>query len=107
MNAVDTYFPYIAPKLQIMNETTAQNTLYGHIDLSDVSWMERKWASYYIWAANPLIGTGILSFVWHEVSDNGSVRKRLREVKLSTTCGWSSCRVYHPGVEAEILASGQ
>lgn len=67
MNVVDTYFPYIAPKLQIMNETTAQNTLYGHIDLSGVSWMERKWASYYIWAANPLIGTGILSFVWHEL----------------------------------------
>ncbi|ORX35986.1 C-4 methylsterol oxidase [Kockovaella imperatae] len=67
MKAVDQFFPYLAPHLQIMNSTTAQNTLYGAVDWSQTSWLERKWAAYYVWIANPLIATGLLSFVWHEI----------------------------------------
>ena len=42
--------------------------LYGHLDLSSLSWLEQFWASWYIWIDNPIIATGLMSFLLHEVS---------------------------------------
>lgn len=62
------YAPFVAEHLVTVNATTAQNQLYGGIDLYDLTWLERKWAAYYIWMGNPLLATGLLSFLMHEVS---------------------------------------
>ena len=68
MQALDKYFPALAPHLQTMNATEAQNSLYGAMNLDHLNWLERSWASYYIWIGNPIIATGLLSFLIHEVS---------------------------------------
>jgi methylsterol monooxygenase len=69
MQLLDNYFPFVASHLQTMNATETHNALYGGMELSQLSWMERTWASYYIWMGNPIIATGLLSFVLHEVGD--------------------------------------
>lgn len=63
---LDQYLPVIASQLKQVNATTVQNELYGAIDLSGASWLERTWASYYIWMGNPVLATGFLSFFVHE-----------------------------------------
>ena len=68
MNMLDMYFPFVAPHLKTMNATTTQNTLYPGIDFSQRSWLEQQWAAYYIWMGNPILATGLLSFLVHEVS---------------------------------------
>lgn len=52
---------------------TAQQ-IYAHVDLSKLSQLEQFWASWYIWIDNPVIATGLLSFLLHEVSAASSVR---------------------------------
>jgi methylsterol monooxygenase len=68
MQVLDKYLPALAPHLQTMNATEAHNSLYGAMDLDHLNWLERSWASYYIWIGNPIIATGLLSFLVHEVS---------------------------------------
>lgn len=46
---------------------TAQQ-LYGNVDLTKLSWLEQFWAAWYIWIDNPVIATGLMSFLLHEVS---------------------------------------
>jgi len=36
-------------------------------DFSKLSWWESNWATWYIWIGNPVLATGIMSFVLHEV----------------------------------------
>jgi methylsterol monooxygenase len=67
-NLVEKYAPAIAEHLVTVNATTAQNQLYGDVDLLGLNWLERTWASYYIAIGNPVIATGLMSFVLHEVS---------------------------------------
>lgn len=67
MNLLDTYLPVLASHLQVMNATESQNALYGDIDLGGLTWLERTWVSYYIWMGNPILATGLLSFLVHEV----------------------------------------
>ncbi|KAG8215747.1 hypothetical protein J3R82DRAFT_7645 [Butyriboletus roseoflavus] len=45
---------------------TAQR-LYAHVDLSKLGWLEQLWASWYIWIDNPIIATGLMSFLLHEI----------------------------------------
>ena len=42
--------------------------LYAHVDLSTLSWLEQLWAAWYVWINNPVIATGLMSFIMHEVS---------------------------------------
>jgi methylsterol monooxygenase len=63
MNILDSYLPVLASHIKVMNATESQNSLYGGTDLGDLSWLERTWASYYIWMGNPILATGLLSFV--------------------------------------------
>jgi methylsterol monooxygenase len=67
-NLVEKYAPAIAEHLVTVNATTAQNQLYGDVDLLGLSWAERMWASYYISIGNPVLATGLMSFLLHEVS---------------------------------------
>lgn len=47
-------------------QTTTQQ-LYANIDLTKLSWLEQMWAAWYIWIDNPIIATGLMSFLLHEV----------------------------------------
>jgi methylsterol monooxygenase len=66
-DAMLTYVPTFAHHFAPMNATVAQNTLYGGISLPSLNWLERMWASYYIYMGNPVVATGVMSFVLHEV----------------------------------------
>jgi methylsterol monooxygenase len=67
MDYLHKYAPVIAEQLTTVNATTAQNQLYGHIDFDQLSYLERNWAAWYIWVGNPIIATGLMSFLMHEV----------------------------------------
>lgn len=36
-------------------------------DFSSLNWIEQQWAAWYLWIGNPILATGIMSFVMHEV----------------------------------------
>lgn len=50
----------------------AAQELYAHVDLSKLSWLEHFWAAWYIRIDNPVIATGLMSFLLHEVSTTPS-----------------------------------
>ena len=39
---------------------------YGKTDFSSLSWLELRWALWYIWFANDVFATGVMSFIMHE-----------------------------------------
>ncbi|KAK8865966.1 hypothetical protein IAR55_001115 [Kwoniella newhampshirensis] len=67
MDFVSKYAPGIAEHLVIQNATETQNTLYPGVDLNSLSWIEKTWAEYYIAVGNPIIATGMMSFLLHEI----------------------------------------
>lgn len=40
---------------------------YQGIDFSSLSWLEKQWATWYIWIGNPVTATGLMIFLLHEV----------------------------------------
>jgi hypothetical protein len=42
--------------------------LYAGTDFSSLSWFEHQWAWWYVTIGNPVIATGLMSFLLHEVS---------------------------------------
>lgn len=36
-------------------------------DFSSLSWLEQQWSAWYMWVGNPIIATGLMSFILHEV----------------------------------------
>jgi len=54
----------------VLNGTVpnALNELYpGLTDFSSLSWFEQQWVAWYVWIGNPVIATGLMSFLMHEV----------------------------------------
>ncbi|KII84776.1 hypothetical protein PLICRDRAFT_94923 [Plicaturopsis crispa FD-325 SS-3] len=52
------------------NATAAPLTpesLYAHTDFSQLSFLEQQWAAWYLWIGNPIIATGLMSFLLHEI----------------------------------------
>ncbi|KAL0948231.1 hypothetical protein HGRIS_010831 [Hohenbuehelia grisea] len=47
--------------------TSLYDTLYGNTDLASLNWLERQWVAWYIWIGNPVIATGLASFLLHEI----------------------------------------
>lgn len=47
---------------------TAQQ-LYANAgtDFSNLTWLEAQWVAWYLWIGNPIIATGLASFLLHEV----------------------------------------
>lgn len=41
--------------------------LYANVDFSQLNWIETQWAAWYMWIGNPVIATGLMSFLLHEV----------------------------------------
>ncbi|WVQ97420.1 hypothetical protein IAU59_004533 [Kwoniella sp. CBS 9459] len=67
MDFLQKYAPVVADQFVSMNSTQAQNQLYGDVNLDNLNWLERSWASYYIWMGNPVLATGVMSFLLHEI----------------------------------------
>ncbi|KAN0059986.1 C-4 sterol methyl oxidase [Thecaphora frezii] len=81
------------------NPATAQlaSDLYKGTDFSSLNFLEKAWVDWYLYCGNPVIATGIMSFVLHEVVYFGraipwiiidrmpSMRKyKLQEEKVAT-----------------------
>jgi hypothetical protein len=50
------------------SDLTASQLYAGlNVDSSRLNWFETQWMAWYIWIGNPLIATGIASFILHEV----------------------------------------
>jgi hypothetical protein len=53
-----------------LNATVAgpfYQTVYADIDFSSLSWLEQQWVAWYVWIGNPIIATGLMAFLMHEV----------------------------------------
>ncbi|KAI0919861.1 C-4 sterol methyl oxidase [Taiwanofungus camphoratus] len=53
-----------------MNSTApvyeSAEVLYANTDFSKLNWAEQQWAAWYLWIGNPVIATGLMSFLLHE-----------------------------------------
>lgn len=47
--------------------TASQLYAGSGVNFAQLNWFERQWMTWYIWIGNPLIATGIASFILHEV----------------------------------------
>jgi methylsterol monooxygenase len=47
--------------------TASQLYSNSNIDFAQLNWFEEQWMAWYLWIGNPLIATGIASFILHEV----------------------------------------
>ncbi|KAF7290609.1 Fatty acid hydroxylase domain-containing protein [Mycena indigotica] len=45
----------------------ATTSIYDSTDLTSLSWMEQRWAAWYIYIGNPVLATGLASFLLHEI----------------------------------------
>jgi len=43
------------------------DVLYSNTDFSKLNWVETQWAAWYLWIGNPVIATGLMSFLLHEI----------------------------------------
>ncbi|KZT33350.1 sterol desaturase [Sistotremastrum suecicum HHB10207 ss-3] len=41
--------------------------LYANTDFSQLNWFEMQWVNWYLWIDNPILATGLMSFVLHEI----------------------------------------
>jgi methylsterol monooxygenase len=57
-----------ATVVDTLNHLTASQ-LYAslNVDYTQINWFERQWMAWYLWIGNPIIATGIASFLLHEV----------------------------------------
>lgn len=56
--------------LMAFNSTTTFSDAYALTDLDALNWFERQWVAWYLLIENPIIATGLMSFLMHEVSSN-------------------------------------
>jgi len=56
------------------NSTSVPLDLYAGVDFTSLSWLEQQWAAWYVWIGNPIIATGLASFLLHEVCPLGLFR---------------------------------
>ncbi|KAF7311655.1 C4-methyl sterol oxidase [Mycena kentingensis (nom. inval.)] len=50
-----------------MHAVNATAGLYDSVDLSSLSWFEQQWAAWYLYIGNPVLATGLMSFLLHEI----------------------------------------
>jgi methylsterol monooxygenase len=73
---VTRQFSISSPSVMSLNATSASSAifhkysaqeLYAGTDFSTLNWVERQWASWYLLIGDPVIATGLASFLLHEV----------------------------------------
>ncbi|TFK38449.1 C4-methyl sterol oxidase [Crucibulum laeve] len=47
--------------------TPFDDPLYAGTDFSSLNWFEQQWVAWYVWVGNPIIATGLASFLLHEI----------------------------------------
>lgn len=47
--------------------------LYANTDFTQLNWFEMQWVNWYLWIDNPILATGLMSFVLHEVCGCGDL----------------------------------
>jgi hypothetical protein len=58
-----------ASSSSIFHKYSAQE-LYAGTDFSTLNWVERQWMSWYLLIGDPVIATGLASFLLHEVGSH-------------------------------------
>ena len=56
--------------------TASQLYAASNVDYTQLNWFEQQWMAWYLWIENPLIATGIASFILHEVRPPSPTRQR-------------------------------
>jgi hypothetical protein len=56
---------FISPKA--VQPTSAELYAHAGVDYASLSTVEQWWVDWYLWIADPMIATGLMSFVLHEV----------------------------------------
>ena len=70
--------------MSFANHTSnALTELYAGTDFSSLSWLEQQWVAYYAYIGNPVIATGLMSFLIHEVC--------LRPFTIYFVCEYQGC----------------
>lgn len=67
MSFVQTHAPLLADHFGPKNSSAVLNELYAGVDLGSLNWFEQQWANWYIMIGNPVIATGLMSFLMHEI----------------------------------------
>ena len=49
------------------DDTATQLYSTLNVDYTQLNWFERQWMTWYLYIGNPLLATGIASFILHEV----------------------------------------
>ncbi|KAL7411095.1 hypothetical protein BDY24DRAFT_397705 [Mrakia frigida] len=49
------------------HDLSGSSSLYSSVNFDDLNWAEQKWAEWYMFIGNPVLATGIMSFVMHEI----------------------------------------
>jgi hypothetical protein len=66
----------LSPSTMSFNTTSAPSSifhkhsaqeLYAGTDFSSLNWIERQWVNWYLMIGDPVIATGLASFLLHEV----------------------------------------
>ena len=56
---------FVPPKAML--PTSAELYSRAGVDYSSLSTIEQWWVDWYLWIADPMIATGLMSFIMHEV----------------------------------------
>ncbi|MBW0478873.1 hypothetical protein O181_018588 [Austropuccinia psidii MF-1] len=67
INATHSIFASDRPLNLNAGPPIANDNLYSEIDFSSLSYVENLWARWYLWFGNPIIATGVMSFILHEL----------------------------------------
>ncbi|KAJ7207947.1 hypothetical protein GGX14DRAFT_634537 [Mycena pura] len=47
--------------------TTSMASLYDSADLTSLSWLEQRWVAWYLYFDDPVLATGLMTFLVHEI----------------------------------------
>lgn len=79
--------------------TTRVDDLYAGVNVQQLNWLEQLWMRWYNYVGNPILATGIMAFLMHEVSRrhldaaacaNGSKRARAPQKTTKESKGTDS-----------------
>jgi hypothetical protein len=78
-------------------DLTASQLYAGlNLDYAQLNWFESQWMAWYMWIGNPLIATGIASFILHEVHSLLVLfRRKTEPVACADRLFWSLHTVDH------------
>ncbi|KAG0147467.1 hypothetical protein CROQUDRAFT_656029 [Cronartium quercuum f. sp. fusiforme G11] len=94
-------------KHQVGNASTTGSDLYAGVDLSSLNYPEQLWVKWYLWFGNPVIATGVMSFLLHEIFYFGRCipwmiigqirafdKYKLQQAKVTTAADQWKCTKY-------------